>query len=53
MENCEPGITEFDDEFMAHIVLPGGQTIGAHMKPQIENAYATGKMPALLPAPGD
>lgn len=53
LEAVESGITEFDDEFMAHIVLPDGETIGTHMKQRIEHAYATGKMPALLPAPGD
>lgn len=52
LEAVETGITVFDDEFMAHIVLPDGQTIGNFMRPQIEDAYSTGKMPPLLPAPG-
>jgi hypothetical protein len=43
------GITEFDDEFMAHIVMPDGSTLGERLKPQIEDAYKTGKMPPLLP----
>lgn len=51
LEAVESGITEFDDEFMSHIVLPDGQTIGQHLRPQIANAYATGKMPPLLPGP--
>lgn len=51
LEAVESGITEFDDEFMAHIVLPDGQTFGQWAKPQIESAYASGDMPPLLPAP--
>ncbi len=53
LEAVESGITEFDDEFMAHIVLPNGQTVGSWAKPQIASAYETGDMPPLLPAPGE
>lgn len=52
LEAVETGITVFDDEFMAHIALPDGQTVGDFMRPQIELAYENGTMPALLPAPG-
>ena len=48
LEAVESGITEFEDEFLAHIVLPNGQTMGEFAKPQIEHAYSTGKMPPLL-----
>ena len=48
LEVVESGISEFDDEFMAHIVLPTGQTVGQWMRPQIEVAYTEGKMPPLL-----
>lgn len=34
---------------MANIVLPNGTTAGEFMKPQIQAAYETGDMPALLP----
>ena len=51
LEAVEAGITEFDDEFMAHIVLPNGQTIGHWMRPQIESAYSSGKMPPLIEGP--
>lgn len=51
LEAVEAGITEFDEEFMAHIVLPNGSTVGEFMTPQIEHAYQSGKMPALLPGP--
>jgi len=49
MEAVECGISVFEDEFMANIVLPGGQTVSEFMTPQIEQAYLTGRMPALLP----
>lgn len=52
LEAVEAGITEFEDEFLAHIVLPDGQTAGDWMRPQINQAYATGAMPAMLPALG-
>tara|TARA_R100001086_G_scaffold219041_1_gene135830 strand:- start:614 stop:1033 length:420 start_codon:yes stop_codon:yes gene_type:complete len=51
LEAVESGIVEFDDEFMAHIVLPDGQTFGTWARPQIESAYQSGNMPPLLPAP--
>ncbi len=53
LEAVESGITEFDDEFMAHIVLPDGKTIGQVMRPQIAAAYDTGKVPPLLGYSGD
>lgn len=49
LEAVEAGISVFEDEFMAHIVLPDGQTVGEYMTPQIEAAYSTGKMPPMLP----
>jgi len=53
LEAVESGITEFEDEFLAHIALPDGSTAGEWMKPQIAIAYKSNTMPALLPAPGD
>lgn len=49
LEAVECGISIFDDEFMANIVLPGGQTVGDFMKPQIEEVYLKGSVPKLLP----
>jgi len=49
LEAVEAGITIFEDEFMAHIVLPDGRTVGEYMLPKIEETYTTGRMPALLP----
>ncbi len=48
LEAVESGITTFEDEFMAHIVLPNGQTVGEYMVPQIAEAYESKKMPKLL-----
>src|SRR5512139_1323673 len=53
LESVESGIEEFEDAFMAQIVLPDGSTVGERIKPQISLAYETGKMPPLLPAPRD
>lgn len=49
LEAVESGIAEFEDEFMAHVVLPNGQTMSEHARPLIARAYETGQMPALLP----
>ncbi|MEE8607190.1 MAG: hypothetical protein V3S55_06285 [Nitrospiraceae bacterium] len=51
LEAVQSGITEFEDEFLAHIVLPNGQTVGNFMRPQIAHAYEHGDMPKLLPGP--
>lgn len=49
LEAVEAGISEFEDEFLANIVLPGGQSVGQWMRPQVEVAYQTGRMPPMLP----
>lgn len=48
-EAVASGIASFEDEFMAYIALPNGETVGQFMRPQLEAAYASGKMPLLLP----
>jgi hypothetical protein len=48
LECVESGITTLEQEFMAHIVLPNGQTVGSVMLPQIAASYVSGKMPPLL-----
>jgi len=52
LEAVECGISEFEDEFMANIVLPGGGTVGEFMKPQIARAYLAGDPPNMLPMLG-
>ena len=49
LEMVESGITTLEQEFLAHIVLPSGQSVGEWLAPQVERAYTTGRMPALLP----
>jgi len=50
LEAVESGITTFEEEFMAHILLPTGETVGEYTLPQIEQIRAGGKkMPKLLP----
>jgi len=49
LEAVDAGITEFEDEFLAHILLPDGTTVGGFMRPQVAKAYRTGLMPPLLP----
>lgn len=49
LEAVESGISEFEDEFLANIVLPTGENAGAWLRPQIAEAYRTGTMPAMLP----
>lgn len=55
LEAVESGITTFEQEFMAHIVLPDGRTAGDAILPGIEQAYSTGKLPRMsflaLPEP--
>lgn len=49
LEAVEAGITVFEDEFLAHIMLPDGSTVGQWARPQLEIAYSKGSMPALMP----
>jgi len=48
LECVASGITTLEQEFLAHIVLPNGQTVGTVMIPQIAASYESGKMPPLL-----
>lgn len=50
LEAVESGITTFDEEFLAHILLPDGTTVGDQAVPAVERAYETGQMPKLLGA---
>ena len=49
LEAVESGISEFEDEFLANIVLPDGSTLGAWARPQVAQAYELGRMPPMLP----
>ncbi len=49
--SVEDGIETFEQAFMAHVVMPDGLTISAHVSGRIAIAYDTGEMPRLLPGP--
>lgn len=49
LEAVEAKITEFEDEFLANIVLPDGKTVAQHVRPEVAIAYQSGKMQAMLP----
>lgn len=49
LEAVEAGISTFEDEFLAWTMLPDGSTASEWMQPQIDDAYVTGRMPAVLP----
>lgn len=49
LEAVESGITQFEDEFLAHIVLPDGSQVRDHVRPAIAASYERGAMVPLLP----
>lgn len=52
LELARSGIATFEEEFLAHIVMPGtNRTVGEHALPALEAAYASGEAVALLPEP--
>lgn len=46
LEAIESGISTFDDEFLAHLVLPTGRTVGEWLLPQLDRGAG---VPELLP----
>ena len=48
LEAVESGITDFEEEFLAHVVLPDNRTVGDWLLPQVEQAYLDGGMPKQL-----
>lgn len=48
LESVESGIETFDQAFMAHLILPSGQTVSEWMDPQRNQIWLNGKMPPLL-----
>ncbi len=48
LEAVASGITSFEEEFMAHIVMPDGKTVAEHALPMIAETYKSGKMQPLL-----
>lgn len=50
LEYIAAGMTTAETEFLAHVVLPGGSTVGAELAPRLAHVYSTGDVVALLPA---
>lgn len=51
LEAVAAGISTFESEFLANIVLPNGSTVGDSAIPAIAIAYETGRMVPMLPGP--
>jgi hypothetical protein len=49
LEAVDTGITVFEDEFLAHIMLPNGRTVGETIGAQLDDVYAGSKMLELMP----
>ncbi|WP_036114555.1 MULTISPECIES: hypothetical protein [Luteibacter] len=48
LEAVDAGITTFEAEFLAHIVLPNGRTVHDEVSPTVAIAYQSGKVVPLL-----
>lgn len=44
----EAGVTTFENEFLANIVVPDGRTVAEYLAPKLAIAYDTGQMPETL-----
>jgi len=49
LEAVESGISVFEEEFLANIVMPDRRTVAEHVRPSIAIAYETGSMSQMLP----
>jgi len=48
LEAVESGIITFEEEFLAHVVMPDGRTVLQHVQVPIERAYIEGHVRPLL-----
>lgn len=48
LEAVSSGISTMEQEFLAHVVIPGGQTIGDVALPQLRELADSGKSPVLM-----
>jgi len=48
LEAVEAGISDFEEEFLAHIILPNGRTVAEETLPSITQMYEVGAMRPLL-----
>lgn len=52
LEIIASGDSSIDREFLGSVYLPSGETMEQAMRPHLDAAYSTGKMPALPMLPG-
>lgn len=45
LEAVESNIATFEDEFLAHVLLPNQQTVAQYIGPTVAQIYETGRMP--------
>jgi len=48
LELVSSGDTDFEAEFLANLVIAGGQTVGSRLLPTLTEVLDTGKMPLML-----
>ena len=48
LEAVDSGISVFEEEFMANIVLPNNQTVGEYILPQVNDCYLTNQLPPMI-----
>ena len=48
LECVNSGISTFEQEFLANILLPNNKTVGEEVVPQLNEAYESRQMPPLL-----
>lgn len=53
LEAVNSGISTVEAEFLNHIVLPDGKTVGQWIRPQLTEVYQQGTMPQMLPYYGE
>lgn len=53
LESVENAIESFEEAFLSQIVMPNDRTVAELVHPAIADAYKTGRMPLLGPAPGE
>lgn len=49
----DAGISTLEDEFLANVVLPNGETVAERLRPELDQIARTGMLPPLLPAPSE
>jgi hypothetical protein len=53
LEAVENSISTFEEEFLAHIVLPNDKTVADYVVPQVAAMYQSGRMLALPAGPDE